>query len=83
MTKLLRPGDNCRWNLDGIEFAIEERVGRLELNLAEARGLKQKLDILRGQHTNLKGHYYVSGGLVEGIIATEFSYTLGYHLETG
>lgn len=27
MNRLLQQGENYRWNLDGIEFAIEERVG--------------------------------------------------------
>ena len=30
MKKLLKPKGNSRWDLEGIEFAIQERVGKPE-----------------------------------------------------
>ncbi|OQY57633.1 MAG: hypothetical protein B6245_16050, partial [Desulfobacteraceae bacterium 4572_88] len=37
---------------------LRERAEKLELGLAEAEELRQKLNVLRGQHSNLRGHYY-------------------------
>jgi hypothetical protein len=76
---------------------LQERVTQLELGLAEADELRHTLRVLRGEHNDLKGHYYErevllqlikgiidgDGGIVEGIGVTNFAYTLNYHLETG
>ena len=76
---------------------LKERVAQLELSLAEMRDLKHTLDVLRGQHNNLKGHDYErevllnliqriidgKGGLVDGIRVTAFTPTLNYHVKTG
>lgn len=76
---------------------LKERVAQLELGLAEAEKVQQTLNVLRGEHNDLKGHYYErevlldlikgmidgDGGLVEGICVTTCTYTLNYHLETG
>ncbi|MDM8527488.1 hypothetical protein QUF58_04680 [Anaerolineales bacterium HSG24] len=76
---------------------LKERAERLELSLAEAEKLRNKLNVLRGHHNDLKGDYYEreillrlikgiidgDGGLVEGISVTEFNDNLGYHLITG
>ncbi|RLC11438.1 MAG: hypothetical protein DRI57_18950, partial [Deltaproteobacteria bacterium] len=40
MKKLLKQGDNCHWNLEGIEFAIEERVGDPALFVGRVRELE-------------------------------------------
>ncbi len=37
---------------------LQERVEQLELSLAEAEALRQKLRVLRAEHNNLKGHDY-------------------------
>ncbi|MCP4348707.1 MAG: hypothetical protein GY795_24780 [Desulfobacterales bacterium] len=82
---------------DSLLDYLQERVRRLELSLAEADVLRQTLLVLRGEHNNLKGHYYErevllglikaiidgEGGLTEGIPVTDFSYTLGFFLEAG
>lgn len=82
---------------DNLLDYLKERVEQLELSLAEAEILRNKMAILRGQHNNLQGHYYErevllrlikgiidqEGGLVAGIAASDFTYTLNYHLETG
>lgn len=76
---------------------LKERVEQLELSLAEARKVRHTLDVLRGIHNDLKGHYYEQevllrllkgiindeGGLVAGIRVSAFTDTLNYHLETG
>ncbi len=76
---------------------LKERVEQLALSLAEMRDLKHTLDVLRGQHNNLKGHDYErevllsfiqriidgKGGLVDGIRVTAFTPHLNYHVETG
>jgi hypothetical protein len=76
---------------------LQERVTQLELSLAEAEEIRHTLRVLRGEHNDLKGHYYErevllglikgiidgDGGIVAGIGVTEFSYTLSYHLESG
>ncbi len=76
---------------------LTERVEQLELSLAEARKVRHTLDVLRGTHNDLKGHYYEQqvllrllkgvinheGELVEGIRVTACTETLNYHLETG
>ncbi len=70
---------------------------QLELDLAEAEKLREKLEVLRGAHNNLKGRYYEQevllrlvrhiisgrGGIVRGIGVTAFVPTIGYHLPTG
>ncbi|MCP4111679.1 MAG: hypothetical protein GY749_40180 [Desulfobacteraceae bacterium] len=82
---------------DSLLDYLQERVRRLELSLAEADVLRQTLLVLRGEHNNLKGHYYErevllelikaiidgEGGLTEGISVTDFSYTLSFFLEAG
>ncbi len=82
---------------DSLLDYLHERVRRLELSLAEADVLRQTMLVLRGEHNNLKGHYYErevllglikaiidgEGGLTEGISVTDFSYTLGFFLEAG
>ncbi len=82
---------------DSLLDYLRERVKRLELSLAEAEDLMDTLRILRGEHNNLKGHYYErevllglikaiidgEGGPTEGISVTDFSYTLGFFLEAG
>ena len=76
---------------------LRERVEKLELGLAEAEELRQKLNVLRGQHSNLRGHYYERevllelfqriidgrGGIVSGISVTEFTSAMNYHLPGG
>lgn len=76
---------------------LKERVELLEIGLAEAENLRNKLAVLRGEHNDLKGHYYKrevllamiqgiidnKGGLVRDISVTAFTSTLNYHLETG
>ena len=82
---------------DSLLDYLQERVKCLELGLAEAEVLRQTLNVLRGEHNNLKGHYYerevllglikaiIDGeaGLTEGIPVTDFSYTLSFFLEAG
>ncbi len=65
--------------------------------MAEAEELRQKLNVLQGQHNNLKGHYHErevllnlfqriidgKGGLVEGMDVTEFAPVMNYHLPSG
>ncbi len=76
---------------------LKERIEQLELSLADARKVRHTLDVLRGTHNDLKGHYYeqemllhllkgiidAEGGLVDGVRVTAFTDTLNYHLETG
>jgi len=76
---------------------LKERVEQLELGLAEARDVRHTLQVLRGEHNDLKGHYYErevllellkaiidrETGLVEGMSISNVKYTLNYHLETG
>ena len=60
--------------------------------------MKHKLQVVRGEHNNLKGHYYErevllrlimaiidgeEGGLTDGIGVTEFAHTLNHHLSDG
>ncbi|MCP4686660.1 MAG: hypothetical protein GY859_01340, partial [Desulfobacterales bacterium] len=82
---------------DSLLDYLRERVKRLELGLEEAEHIQDTLRALRGDHNNLKGHYYErevllglikaiidgEGGLTEGISVTDFSYTLGFFLEAG
>jgi len=82
---------------DSLLDDLKERIKQLELSLEEADILRQKLRVLQGDHNNLKGHYYErevllsliksiidnSGGLIEGISVTDFSYKLCCFLETG
>ncbi|MDM8532209.1 hypothetical protein QUF63_13635 [Anaerolineales bacterium HSG25] len=108
LKKVLMKGDPHLFNLPKDEFAtyfkndgmldyLNERSEELKLSLAEAEALRHKLNVLRGQHNRLKGHYYErevllrlikgvidnDGGLVDGITVTGFTNTLNYHLETG
>jgi hypothetical protein len=76
---------------------LKERIEQLELSLADAEVVRQKLRVLQGEHNDLKGHYYElevllrlfqeiidgKGGLVADIRATAFTPAIGYHLETG
>jgi hypothetical protein len=82
---------------DNLLDYLKERVEQLELSLAEMREIRHSLRVLKGEHNDLKGHYYErevllrlikriidgEGGLVEGIGVTEFTHTLNYHLDTG
>jgi hypothetical protein len=82
---------------DSLLDYLQERVKGLELSLAEAEEVRNKLNVLRGEHNNLKGHYYerevlltliraitdCKGGLTEGISVTDFSYNLSFFLEAG
>ncbi len=82
---------------DSLLDYVKERIEHLELSLRDADIVRQKLSVLQGKHNDLKGHYYelevllklfqgiIAGedGLVEGIRATAFTPTIGYHLETG
>lgn len=82
---------------DNLLDYLQERSKQLELSLAQAEHLRNTLRVLRGEHNDLKGHYYErevllglikgiidgEGGLVEGITVTAFTYTLNYHLESG
>ncbi len=82
---------------DSLLDYLHERVRRLELSLEEAEVLRDTMNVLRGEHNNLKGHYYErevllglikaiidgGGGLTEGIPVTDFSYTLSFFLEAG
>lgn len=82
---------------DNLLDYLQERVTQLELSLAEAEEVRHTLRVLRGEHNDLKGHYYErevllelikgiidgDGGIVAGIGVTEFTYTLSYHLESG
>ncbi len=88
---------NAYFKNDNMLDYLRERVEQLELSLAEARELREKLNSLRGEHNRLKGHDYerkmllamirgiVDGkkGLIDGIHVTEFTSTLNYHLTTG
>ncbi len=76
---------------------VQELVAQLELSLADAEKVRQTLDVLRGEHNDLKGRYYErevlidlltrviqgKGGLVDGMHVTTCVFTLNYHLETG
>jgi len=82
---------------DSLLDYLKERVRRLELSLEETANLKHKLNVLQGDHNNLKGHYYErevllgliksiidnDDGLTEGISVTDFSYKISFFLETG
>ncbi len=83
---------------DNLLDYLQERVRQLELGLADAEKLRQTLRVLRGEHNNLKGHYYErevllrlimaiidgeEGGLTDGIGVTEFAHTLNHHLSDG
>jgi hypothetical protein len=82
---------------DSLLDYLKERVRQLEIGLKEAEILREKLKKLRGDHNNLKGHYYErvvlleliksivnnAGGLTEGISVTDFSYTLSSFLASG
>ena len=76
---------------------LRERAEKLEMGLAEAEELRQKLNVLQGQHNNLRGHYYERevlldlfqriidgrGGIIEGIDVTEFTPAMNWHLPSG
>jgi hypothetical protein len=76
---------------------LQERVEQLELSLEDAEKVRHTLDVLRGEHNDLKGAYYErevllallkriiqgEGGVVEGMDITTCRFTLNYHLETG
>ncbi|MDM8531387.1 hypothetical protein QUF63_09450, partial [Anaerolineales bacterium HSG25] len=108
LKKVLMKGYPDMLNLPDDEFSayfkndnmldyLTERVEELELGLAEAREVRDRLKRLQGQHNHLKGHYYEreillwlikgiidqDGGLVDGIAVTAFQNWLNYHLETG
>ena len=82
---------------DSLLDYLKERVRRLELSLEEADILRHKLNVLQGDHNNLKGHYYerevllsliksiidCDGGLTRGISVTDFTYKLRFFLEAG
>ena len=82
---------------DSLLDYLKERVKQLELSLEQAENLRHTLNVLRGDHNNLKGHYYErevllslikaiidsDGGLTEGISVTDFSYKLSFFLEAG
>ncbi|OQY43633.1 MAG: hypothetical protein B6242_14310 [Anaerolineaceae bacterium 4572_78] len=88
---------NVYFKNDSMLDYLKERAEQLEIGLAEMRDIQKKLTKLRGEHNNLKGHYYErevllrlikdiidsDGGLVEGISVTAFTYMLNYHMETG
>ncbi|MCP4112771.1 MAG: hypothetical protein GY749_45790 [Desulfobacteraceae bacterium] len=82
---------------DSLLDYLQERVRFLKLSLEKADVIQQTLRKLRGEHNDLKGHYYErevllrliksvidnEGGLTEGISVTDFSYKLNFFLETG
>jgi len=82
---------------DNLLDYLRERSRQLDLSLAEAERLRDTLKSLRGEHNDLKGHYYeretllrlikaiIDGedGLTEGIRVTEFTHTLNHFLEDG
>jgi len=43
---------------DSLLDYLKERIRQLELSLEEADNLRQKLKVLKGEHNNLKGHFY-------------------------
>ncbi len=76
---------------------LREKVERLELSLEKTDKVRQTLEMLRGEHNDLKGAYYErevllellkrimqgEGGIVEGMDITTCRFTLNFHLETG
>jgi len=76
---------------------LRDRAEQLDLGLAQAEELREKLDVLQGKHNNLKGRYYEQevlldlirhiitgrGGITEGIEVTDFVPVIGYHLPSG
>ncbi len=82
---------------DNLLDHLQERVRQLELGLAEAEDIRNTLRVLRGEHNDLKGHYYERevllrlikdimdgrGGLTDGIGVTAFAHTLNCHLSDG
>ncbi|MDM8524622.1 hypothetical protein QUF80_14735 [Desulfococcaceae bacterium HSG8] len=88
---------NAYFRTDNLLDYLQERIRQLELDLAEAEELRNTMSVLRGEHNDLKGHYYErevllrlikavidgEGGVTDGIGVTEFDYTLNYHLSDG
>lgn len=74
-----------------------EKIKHLELSLEQSWEWKDKLQVLRGAHNNLKGHHYEQeilirllsdlinhkGDLTADMEIKEAKFKLNYHLETG